>query len=194
MRGLLNAMRLQSMLAGEGRISSRLATVISYDSKNHSAKVMIQPENVESGWLPIASQWVGNGWGIFAAPSPGDVVIVTFQEDDFTAGIITSRLFNDTSRPLDVASGELWLVHQSGSLLKFHNDGTVELTSAGALTIKAPSMTLQNAGSALKKLVNETFLTLFDAHTHTSAAPGTPTSVPTTGSSVINKTSVVQAE
>lgn len=187
-------MRLQSMLAGEGRISSRLATVISYDSKNHSAKVMIQPENVESGWLPIASQWVGNGWGIFAAPSPGDVVIVTFQEDDFTAGIITSRLFNDTSRPLDVASGELWLVHQSGSLLKFHNDGTVELTSAGALTIKAPSMTLQNAGSALKKLVNETFLTLFDAHTHTSAAPGTPTSVPTTGSSVINKTSVVQAE
>lgn len=61
-------------------------------------------------------------------------------------------------------------------------------------TIKATSITLQNAGSALKKLVNETFLTLFDAHVHTSATAGSPTSAPTVTSSASNKTSVVQAE
>jgi phage baseplate assembly protein gpV len=193
MQGLLNAMRLQAMLAGEGRISMRLGTVRGYDSKNHCAKVIIQPENIESGWLPIASQWVGNGWGIFAPPTDGDVVMVTCQEDDFNAGIISLRLFNDGARPLDVPSGELWLVHQSGSCLKFHNDGTVELTSHGALTVKAPSMTLQNAGSALKKLVNETFLTLFDGHQHPDPVSGL-TGTPTTPSGTGHKTSIVQAE
>lgn len=135
MQGMLNAMRLQAMLEGQSHISSRLATVSNTDPANYSAKVMIQPENIESGWLPIATPWVGNGWGIFAPPSAGDVVIITFQEEDFSAGIITQRLFTDNARPLNVPSGEFWLVHQSGSLLKFHNDGSVELTSNKNLTV-----------------------------------------------------------
>lgn len=135
MQGMLNAMRLQAMMQGQSRIATRLGTILGYDSANYCAKVMIQPENIESGWLPIASPWVGNGWGIFAPPADGDVVIITFQEEDFSAGIITQRLFTDSARPLNVPVGEFWLVHQSGSLLKFHNDGSVELTSNKNLTV-----------------------------------------------------------
>jgi uncharacterized protein involved in type VI secretion and phage assembly len=127
MDGMLNAMRLQAMLAGESRASTRLATVKSYDHANYCAKVMLQPDDIESGWLPVASPWVGNGWGMFAPPSPGDVVVVVYQEGDFNAGIISMRLFSDKARPLDVPSGEFWLVHQSGSALKFKADGSVEI-------------------------------------------------------------------
>lgn len=194
MKGILNAMRLQAMMQGESKVSMRLGTVRGYDSTNFTAKVMLQPENIETGWLPIASPMVGNSWGMFAAPSAGDLVMVNFQEEDINAGIITMRLFTDDSRPLNVPEGEFWLVHKSGSLLKFHNDGTVELTSAGTLTVKATGISLQNLGSALKKLVNETFLTLFDSHVHTCAASGSPSSAPTVGSNAGNKTSIVQAE
>lgn len=193
-QGLLNAMRLQAEMAAGGKVSTRLGLLTNYVPKDHAARVRLMPEDVMTGYLPIASQWAGNGWGMFAAPKAGDVVMVLFQEDDINAGIITQRLFTNNQRPLEVPEGEFWLVHQTGSMLKFHNDGTVELTSAGTLTVKAPSMKLQNAGSALKKLVNETFLTLFDSHQHTSAAPGSPTSGPTTTSGAGHKTSVVQAE
>jgi uncharacterized protein involved in type VI secretion and phage assembly len=187
-------------MATSGNISTRIGKIVNYIPQDHSATVKIFPEGWEdptaniTGYLPIASQFVGNGWGMFAAPTNGDLVIVTFQEDDINSGIITQRLFSDDSRPLNVPSGEFWLVHKSGSLLKFHNDGTVELTSSGALTIKAPSMALQNAGSALKKLVNETFLTLFDTHVHTNGNGGANTGTPTATSSASNKTTIVQAE
>lgn len=194
MQGMMNAMRLQSMLAGEGRVSTRLGTVRGYNSADYCAKVMIQPENIETGWLPIASPWVGNGWGMFSPPTDGDVVMVTFQEDDFTAGIISMRLFNDGARPLNVPGGEFWLAHKSGSLLKFHNDGSVELTAAAGLVIKAASLKLQNAGTALLNLLNSAFASWAQNHVHTSAAPGSPTSAPTVAPAANTQTSIVQAE
>lgn len=138
MREILNAMRLQSEQAANVRASARLGTVSSYDPDNYAAKVMIQPEGVETGWLPVASDWVGNGWGLYMPPSIGDVVEVEFQEADINAGIICRRIFTNAARPLAVPSGEFWLVHQAGSSLKFHNDGSVELIAAGTLTSSAP--------------------------------------------------------
>ncbi len=136
MRGLLNAMRLQ---AQSGQLAhTRIGTVSAYNPANYCAKVMIQPENVETGWLPVLSPWIGNGWGMFAPPTIGDLVEVQYQEGDFDAGMICLRFFNDADRPLSVPSGEFWLVHQSGSSLKFHNDGTVQLISIGTLTSSAP--------------------------------------------------------
>ena len=130
---MINVMRAQADMAGSGRASVRLAIVSSYDPDNYCAKVRIQPEDTETGWLPVVSPWVGNGWGVFAPPTVGDLVEVQFQEDDFEAGFICQRFFNDSDRPLSVNSGEFWLVHQSGSFLKFHNDGTVELNTQSNL-------------------------------------------------------------
>ena len=189
MNGLLNAMRLQAMLEGAAKVSMLMATVSSYDDDNFCAKVLLQPEGLETGWLPIASPWVGNGWGMFAAPSPGDVVTVNFQEDDINAGIISLRLFTNKARPLSVPAGDFWLVHKSGSLMKFHGDGTVELTSAGTLTVKAPSILLKDAGSALKKLLNSAFATWAAGHSH--PANGAP---PSTQPDSSMQTSIVQAE
>lgn len=138
MQRLLNTMRAQAELAASGRARTRIGLVSGYDPVNYCAKVRIMPDDVETGWLPVSSPWVGNGWGMFAPPTPGEMVEIQFQEDNIEAGIIVGRFHNDSDRPLAVPSGELWLVHQSGSLLKFHNDGTVQLVSAGTLTSSAP--------------------------------------------------------
>lgn len=135
---ILNAMRAQASLIQNNRASVRLGIVSSYDPENHCAKVSIQPEDIESGWLPVTSPWVGNGWGLFAPPTPGDMVEVQFQEDSFEAGFVVGRFFNDSDRPLAAASGEFWLVHQSGSFLKFNNDGTVDITAQTAINSIAP--------------------------------------------------------
>jgi hypothetical protein len=70
----------------------------------------------------------------------------------------------------------------------------VNVTATGNAVVKAASVKLQNAGSALKKLVNETFLQLFDSHTHSNGNLGSPTGVPLTTSTPTNATSVTQAE
>lgn len=138
MQRLLNTMRAQADLAQSGRARTRIGLVSSYDPTNYCAKVRIMPDDVETGWLPVTSPWVGNGWGLFAPPTPGDMVEVQFQEDSIEAGFIVGRFYSDSDRPQAVPSGEFWLVHASGSLLKFHNDGTVNLISMGTLTSSAP--------------------------------------------------------
>lgn len=129
-----NVMRREAERAMQGRSMTRIGTVTNYDPNTYSAKALIQPEGVETGWLPIASLWVGSGWGLFAPPKIGDVVEVRFQEGGKEAGMIGLRHFGDVFRPLAVPSGEFWLQHQSGSFLKFKNDGSVEANAAANLT------------------------------------------------------------
>lgn len=85
-------------------------------------------------------------------------------------------------------------VNASTYAININTTGPVNVSTTGTATLKAASIILKNAGSALKKLVNDTFLTLFDSHTHTTTTTGNPTSVPNTLSSPSNATSVVQAE
>jgi phage baseplate assembly protein V len=134
MKQLLNAMAREAMMAGASRAQTRIGIVTEYDPANYCAKVALQPEGTETGWLPVASLWIGESWGLFCPPTPGDQVEVAFQEGAAEAGFICQRLFSDQQRPLDVPSGEFWIVHQSGSALKFHNDGSVELDANTNLT------------------------------------------------------------
>lgn len=134
MKDHINMTRQLAQQATQGAASTRVGLITSYDPNTYSAKVMLQPENVETGWLPITSAWIGNNWGLFMPPTSGDMVEVQFQEDGMSAGFICGRFYNDSERPLQVNSGEFWLVHKSGSCLKFHNDGTVEIVSNSHLT------------------------------------------------------------
>lgn len=70
--------------------------------------------------------------------------------------------------------------------------GNINITSSSAVTLKAPSIILKNAGAALKKLVNDTFMTLFNNHVHPVGAGNS--GVPTTPMTSSNLTSTTQAE
>jgi uncharacterized protein involved in type VI secretion and phage assembly len=73
------------------------------------------PEGVETGWLPIASQHIGNGYGLFWGPNIGDPVEFGYQEADVDTPRIMGRLHSDTQSPpvsAGPASCFVWLRHQ----------------------------------------------------------------------------------
>ena len=129
MRQLLNTMK--QMGSVNHPPGMRLGRVTSFDPSNYSVKVMLQPELALTGWLPLVSQWAGNGWGMFSPPTAGDgvhsgdFIVVQFHDGDFDNGVACQQFFNDQNRPLPVPSGEFWLVHKSGSFIKLLSDGSI---------------------------------------------------------------------
>jgi phage baseplate assembly protein gpV len=142
MQDLLNHGRRVAQEAMSDRATTRHGTVDGYDPNNYAVRVKLQPDGTLTDWIPLKSAFVGNGWGLFLAPSIGDAVEVDFQEGDAGVGSAGWRFFNNADRPLNVPTGEAWLVHKSGSFVKLTTDGKITLTDAHG-TILA----LDNAGN-----------------------------------------------
>ena len=175
---LLNQMRLQALLAGGHKIHTALGTVISFNPADYTAKVNLLPDNIESGWLPILSPWVGNQWGFFAPPTvgnattPGDLVLVHFIDGNVDVGVIGMRLYTNAEQPLPVNPGEAWMVQKSGSGFKFHNDGSVDVIGNTAINITSPTVKIGASGQTLQAFVLAAFQTLFNNHTHAGVQAG----------------------
>jgi hypothetical protein len=105
---------------------ARRGLVTSYQATPPMAKVTLQPEDIELGWLPVLSQWVGNGWGIVAPLQVDDQVALIAEEGDVDAPPATA-----------VAAGEFLIQHASGARLHFMADGSVSIMTA-VLNIAAP--------------------------------------------------------
>src|ERR1017187_507529 len=112
------------------RNRERHGIVSSYDPDKPLPKVPSQPEGQGSGWLPIETSHIGNGYGIVMGLQPGqagvssggqggqtgqgsgnqgDQVIVSMQEGDFESGKISGRVHSDTDKPPKVQSGEMMI-------------------------------------------------------------------------------------
>ena len=103
----------------------KFGTVTSVNANNATARVLIQPEGVLSGWLPVLSQWVGNGWGVACPPSPATRSVSSLRRAMSSKELLSAEFFPSIKcHPLRQC-GEFWLVHQSGSSLKLCNDGTI---------------------------------------------------------------------
>ena len=160
---------LKSHAAGLDQSAGQIkfGTVTSVNSGNATARVLIQPEGVLSGWLPVVSQWVGDGWGMACPPVPGDQVLLAPQEGDVEQGIIIGRTFSTKQMPPAAPGGEFWLVHQSGSFFKLCNDGSVQIS--GDLHVAGDVYDTHGPLSALR--------THYNAHRHT-VGNGAMTSTP----------------
>lgn len=145
---LQNAMRLQALRKSGARTSSRIGIVTSYDPTNYAVVATLQPDGVQTGWLSFASAWVGNGWGMFCPPTPGQRIAVELIDGDFDAGFAEISFFDNDNRPLEVQSGEFWLVHKSGQFVKLTNDGKLSLSDGhGASVALNGNGTISSAGS-----------------------------------------------
>lgn len=211
MDALLNAMRREAERVGANVAHPRMAIVSSYNPADHTIKAKLQPEGIETGWFPWASSVVGNGWGLFAPPSPGDQVVVLFQEGSGGSPIGIGAIYNDEDRAVveglgGAPSGEAWLVHQSGSRIRLLNDsgieirhqsearirlledGTIEvqqqggtqlvLRPDGTVDLNAPTLRIGAEGGTFRKLVNDTFMQLFNSHVHGNTPPPTTPMTP----------------
>jgi uncharacterized protein involved in type VI secretion and phage assembly len=139
------------------RYSERHGLVTSYDPVKHLAKVTYQPGGQESGWLPIETGHIGNGYGIATGLTPGDgkttgdQVIVRFQEGDFEGGKIVQRVHSEQDMPPTVQSGEtvIWTRFQksdggpnsaqgaqggTGQQIYLKNDGSIAVTDGNGAT------------------------------------------------------------
>ena len=125
---LLNALKAQGANQDQASGTPRFGLVSSVDPSTATARVMLQPEGVLTGWLPLLTPWVGNGWGLCCPPSPGDQVLVIPQEGDAEQGLIVGSTWSQQTTPPAAPAGEFWLVHSSGTALKLQNDGTVRIT------------------------------------------------------------------
>lgn len=132
---LAEAMRRHGQSPGQAYSYPRHATISSYDPATHAVKVMVQPENIESNWMPLGAIGVGNNWGVVVGPQIGDQVHVSFAEGDFNSGVIVARVFSVQAVPPAVPSGEIWMLHKFGALLKLTNDGKVTVTDKAGSTV-----------------------------------------------------------
>ena len=172
--------------------------VTSYDPNRYAVKVTLSPSDIETGWMPILAQQIGNGWGVYFAPNIGDQCTVGFWEMYPDAPFCMGFLPSDEAVPPSVLAGEMLLRHASGALLQLdHNGnavvsaqgnvtvnatGNVNVTATGAASISATSLsvdcnlavtgTISATGDIVAGAIS------LEAHTHTSATPGSPTSQP----------------
>jgi phage baseplate assembly protein gpV len=165
---LSNAIKSHASSLDQSAGQVKFGTVTSVNTNNATARVLIQPEGVLSGWLPIVSQWVGNGWGAISPPNPGDQVLLVPQEGDVEQGIIIGRVFSAKQLPPAAPGGEFWLVHGSGSFLKLCNDGTIRVN--GDLHVAGDVYDRQGPLSGLR--------THYDTHTHTAGNETTSSPTP----------------
>lgn len=137
------------MLAAAQKISRMHGLVQSYDPNTYSVKVALQPSGTLTGWIPIETHAIGNGWGVAYGPAVGDQAVIDFAEGDPESAAVSGFIYSDQDRPPPVPSGELWTVHKSGGYLKFTNDGNVSLNTVGSLNATVGgNMTANVAGNA----------------------------------------------
>lgn len=131
MSALRAEMAQLAQMAARGLGPLRLGLVSSFDGRvgAYAVKVRIQPDDVETGWLPIATLLPGSAWGIYAAPSVGDQAIVLFQEGDGLAGICVGFLGSDEDPPPAIESGEIIIAAKDA-------DASIKLDAEGNITSK----------------------------------------------------------
>jgi hypothetical protein len=160
---LKNHMRQEAQRATAAISMSRWGVVQNYDPARYAARVLLMPEEILTGYLPLGTSWIGD----YAPPGINDLVEVNFQQGSKGAGYIGDRFYSAKAPPVPVPSGERWIVHSSGSMVQLHNDGSVTITANTNMTLNAPNGTLRLAAQAIQ--VHATAEYRFDVNGHGQA-------------------------
>ncbi|WP_255562096.1 phage baseplate assembly protein V [Rahnella sp. PD12R] len=131
----MNAVTGRAQQANAGFSGTRQGIVTAYDPESYSVKVALQPTENETGWIPLATIWAGNGFGIVAGPVIGAVIEVEFDSGMVGVGMAVGQFFNDVDRCPGPPSGQFWVIDSSGSSIKLTNDKKVTVTDGGGSTV-----------------------------------------------------------
>ena len=148
---------------------SKYGLISAYNPANYTVKVLLLPEQVETGFIPLATVWVGNNLGAVFGPAIGDPVKLDFIDGSVQATVVNGRFFNNATIPPLVQSGQAALVDGQGSFVRLNNDGTITLGAPSGITITTPQLT-QNGNVQVNGTVTATgdvFAKGTSMHTHT---------------------------
>ncbi|MDG6913565.1 MAG: hypothetical protein JRN35_10885 [Nitrososphaerota archaeon] len=132
----LDVMRREAQRATGDKAFVRIGQISSYDPNRYQAKCLIYPEMHETGWLAIGTKLVGSGYGMLIGPTQGDLVLVHFVDGDYNMGIIGDSFFTAAMPPpAPVESGEVLILHASGSFFKIPVDGDLDLSTVANMNL-----------------------------------------------------------
>ena len=132
----LDVMRREAQRATGDKAFVRIGQISSYDPNRYQAKCLIYPEMHETGWLAIGTKLVGSGYGMLIGPTQGDLVLVHFVDGDYNMGIIGDSFFTAAMPPPSpLESGEVLILHASGSFFKIPVDGDIDLSTVANMNL-----------------------------------------------------------
>jgi hypothetical protein len=166
--------RQEAQMATVHQSLKRDGVIQNYDPVRGAVRVLIQPEGILTGYIPLTSPWVGNGWGMVCGPSIGDVVEIDFLQGSKDSGVAGNRYFNAQCKPPPAPSGEFWLVHKSGSFIKLTNDGDIILSAARKLVQHGTTMAAEDAGGTGVKYEPDLVSTYTDGVDTAHSGPNPP--------------------
>ncbi len=129
---LMNYIRREAGNAVASREFTGTLVVTAFDPSTYAVKGMIMPHEVESGWVRMTGDHIGNGYGNVAGPKvgtsddlSGDQFALEFDRGDPNTLIATHRIFSDVDQPPTVQSGEILNQDVNGSHVYFKSDKSV---------------------------------------------------------------------
>lgn len=132
-----------------------IGIIQSVDPLRHLARVTVQPDNVLSGWLPLATPVIG--WQML--PAIGSQAVIVPRDGDKRNGVIVAYAYSNPNPPPQVPNAigtggtpnasntpmsgtESVLTGPSGAALRFCADGSVYIKAAlhldGPLIVNGP--------------------------------------------------------
>ena len=138
MQSWVESVKLHSAVHAAAAGRPRHGIITSVDPVNHAVKVMIQPDGIESGWIPDGVVAAG-GLKIACPSEVGTQVLLSAVEGDAEHPVVVARLFDTvittpvspaTSQP--VQPGEIGIFLASGVYLHVTSAG---MFFGGNLTI-----------------------------------------------------------
>jgi len=117
--------------------------ISAYNPANYTVKVQLQPEGIETAFIPLEAIWVGNNLGAVFGPNIGDQVRLSFIDGNQQACVVGGRFFRNAAQPPLVQSGQAAFVDSQGSYIKLNNDGTITLGAPTGITSTTPLLTQQ---------------------------------------------------
>lgn len=123
---LANLMRRESLRASQSIKAVTQAGLISaYDPDKYAVKVRLMPEDIETAWIPMLVEHVGNEFGVLIGPEIDDQVLIGFADGDRDAPYIIARLHSDEDKPPRVEAGEILVMHKSKGFVKIDKKETI---------------------------------------------------------------------
>lgn len=173
---LLNLIRREIERHLQQRIGKKYGTVTSYDANRHLAKVSLQPNGQETGWLPIRTPSAGNGFGISIGLTSGAQVELVPQDDDIDALAISGVVHSEQDVAPVAQSGEVVIQTASGLKITMTSAGITLDDGAGAsLVMSGGTLTVQGdlhvAGAVIAGFGGGDAVNM-QTHTHSGVVAG----------------------